>query len=207
MPLLAEHEISDDHKRIVYLEARVAALERALAHLSLRVDVRAEGDPVHTQRLAPLSPAPTGSATTLRLPRTETRESLDRLGITASLASLDERLAQEAASEASLLPRERSQAGVLEIDASLIDRAFARPAPQKIEVRATLEERHPKILERICATWRTPELLAYLKRLIVDDRGDRAGFDPHVMSDLLLLSAILEEPEAQDRWEANARTF
>jgi hypothetical protein len=131
---------------------------------------------------------------------------MDRLGITASLASLDQRLAEEAAAENSLHQRKASTP-LLEIDPGLIDRAFARPPPQKLVVSASLEDKHPKILARICATWRTPELLAYLKRLIVDERGDRAGFDPGVMSELLLLSAVLEDPACRDQWEANARAI
>ena len=65
-----------------------------------------------------------------------------------------------------------------------------------------LEETHPKITERIVLSWRTPELLVYLKRLIVDDRGDRAGFVPGVMSELLLLSAVLESPPEARNWNA-----
>ena len=113
----------------------------------------------------------------------------------------------EAAEAESRLGRSNVTPAPLEIDASLIDRAFERAPPQKIEVQASLEEFHPKILQHIVATWRTTELLQYLKRLIVDERGDRAGFSPGVMSELLLLSSVLEAPPESDAWHANARAI
>lgn len=180
--------------RVAALEGRVARLEAALARL--------EGQSAGA--------LPTLDVKTVKLPLLEvgpeTRESMDRLGITASFAMLDAKVAEAAAREAALGSRQ-SFAGPVEIDASLIDRAFARPAPQRLDVVSHLEEFHPKIAERIASTWRTAELVEYLKRLIVDERGTRAGFAPEVMSELLLLSAILEAPEERDRWNANARAI
>ena len=133
------------------------------------------------------------------------RPVFERLNMTDAFASLDLRVAEAAAAESSLTRVNISNEGLIEIDATLIDKAFARPPPEKLFVRAAIEELHPKITERVVKTWRTTELLLYLRKLIVDERGDRAGFAPAVMSELLLLSAILEAPEEKDAWAANAR--
>ena len=135
----------------------------------------------------------------------DSRPALDQLNMTDAFASLDLRVAEAAEAESSLGRSSGSKAGMLEIDATLIDKAFARPPPEKLFVRAAIEELHPKIAERVVNTWRTNELLQYLRKLIVDERGDRAGFAPAVMSELLLLSAILEAPDEKDAWATNAR--
>ena len=175
--------------RLARLEERVDALERALMHLMQTATPGAE----KTQPLQVITGAaaqPTGSDALIK-----------RLEITNSFASLDAVLAEAQAAEARL-----AQPFVLndavEIDATLIDKAFARPPPELLDVISWLEETHPKITERIVLSWRTPELLVYLKRLIVDDRGDRAGFIPGVMSELLLLSAVLESPPEARNWNA-----
>ena len=175
--------------RLARLEERVDALERALMHLMQTATPGAE----KTQPLQVITGAaaqPTGSDALIK-----------RLEITNSFASLDAALAEAQAAEARL-----AQPFVLndavEIDATLIDKAFARPPPELLDVISWLEETHPKITERIVLSWRTPELLVYLKRLIVDDRGDRAGFIPGVMSELLLLSAVLESPPEARNWNA-----
>ena len=175
--------------RLARLEERVDALERALMHLMQT----ATPDADRTQPLQVITGAaaqPTGNDALIK-----------RLEITNSFASLDAALAEAQAAEARL-----SQPFVLndavEIDATLIDKAFARPPPELLDVISWLEETHPKITERIVLSWRTPELLVYLKRLIVDDRGDRAGFIPGVMSELLLLSAVLESPPEERNWNA-----
>lgn len=175
--------------RLARLEERVDALERALMHLMQT----ATPDADRTQPLQVITGAaaqPTGNDALIK-----------RLEITNSFASLDAALAEAQAAEARL-----AQPFVLndavEIDATLIDKAFARPPPELLDVISWLEETHPKITERIVLSWRTPELLVYLKRLIVDDRGDRAGFIPGVMSELLLLSAVLESPPEARNWNA-----
>ena len=175
--------------RLARLEERVDALERALMHLMQTATPGAD----KTQPLQVITGAaaqPTGSDALIK-----------RLEITNSFASLDAALAEAQAAEARL-----SQPFVLndavEIDATLIDKAFARPPPELLDVISWLEETHPKITERIVLSWRTPDLLVYLKRLIVDDRGDRAGFIPGVMSELLLLSAVLESPPEARNWNA-----
>jgi hypothetical protein len=178
--------------RIAQLEARVAALELALARLSDRGSAPAADK---TQKL-PVIRMEAGP---------ETRSTLDRLGITAAFATLDSRVAAVAEEEMRNTRPITFDLPEIEIDPSLIDKAFARKPPEKIEVRSDMEDLHPRIIERLTGTWRTPELLQYLKRLIVDERGDRAGFSANVMSELLMLSAVLEAPIESDNWNANAR--
>jgi len=181
-----------DQVRIAQLEARVAALELALARLNDGVPAPAVDK---TQKL-PVIRMETGP---------ETRSTLDRLGITAAFATLDSRVAAVAEEEMRSVRPITFDLPEIEIDPSLIDKAFARKPPEKIDVRSDMEELHPRIIERLTGTWRTPELLQYLKRLIVDERGDRAGFSANVMSELLMLSAVLEAPMEADNWNANAR--
>ncbi len=191
-------------ERVARLEARVGALERALGILTANAGaLQPQAALARTQQLLKLGAD--GGAAPSQAAGPDSKSSLDRLGITAAFASLDMRVAEAAAAENSLERNSKVDLAMVEIDASLIDKAFARPLPQKLDVRAALEELHPKISERVTGTWRTGELLQYLKKLIVDERGDRAGFAPAVMSELLFLSAILEAPEEEDAWAANPR--
>jgi hypothetical protein len=186
-------DATEHASRIARLEARVGALERALARLSPPAPEAGRDAPGDRPALA-AEPGP------------ETRLTLDRLGITAAFAALDARVVAEVADEQARRFRPVSfDLPEIVIDPSLIDQACAPRKPEKIEVRSHLEALHPRIVERLTGTWRTPELLGYLKRLIVDERGDRAGFCADVMSELLLLSAVLETPGAGDAWDANAR--
>lgn len=200
-------DAQDANQRVARLEARVEALERALAVLTANsAALEAPAVCARTQKLVQLvAGAETERTAASQAAGAESRSTLDRLGITAAFASLDMRVAEAAAAETSLGRNSNIGTEMIEIDASLIDKAFARPPPEKLNVRAALEELHPKISERVTGTWRTGELLQYLRKLIVDERGDRAGFAPAVMSELLLLSAILEAPEEQDAWAANPR--
>ena len=53
-----------------------------------------------------------------------------------------------------------------------------------------LDERHPHILERIAQLWGTSQIDQYLQELLLDTRGDRQGFAPEVMSDLMYLHGL-----------------
>lgn len=213
-------------ERIASLEARVVQLERALANLATRVGAvpapaqapsRApvarppappvvQAAPVRAPASAPAQVRPV-TAAPLQAPidRAETRVTLDRLGITAAFEQLDVRLAEAAAQESAFVRGRGSDAPVIHIDESLIETSTARPPAEKLEVLSGMEELYPKILARIAMTWRTPEAVDYLKKLIVDERGGRAGFPMEVMSELLMLSSVLEAGAGSDRWAANAR--
>ena len=59
-----------------------------------------------------------------------------------------------------------------------------------------LQQQHPYILENLRLLWGYPEGTRYLADLIMDVRGDRAGFSPEVMDELLALSNQPENPGA-----------
>jgi len=123
----------------------------------------------------------------------------DLLRFSSTFATLDDRLREQQEQEAAPA-RATSLAPPVTIDPDLIDQAFARPAPELIEVRAAIEDSYPHLLERITATWGQPEALRFLRRLIVDDRGSRQGFPFEVMSELLTLSALAEAPLERSSW-------
>ena len=194
--------------RLTGLEVRVALLEAALAQML--GDGALLPSPDHfarTQKMVSLSTSrPIGAP--------GPKPGVDSLGITAAFASLDGRVAEAAEAE-SALARRPDLAPIVEIDPSLIEDAFAlraAPAPrppvrirQTLRLRCALEESHPSIVRKIEATWRSREGREYLQKLIISDRGDRAGFDPAVMSELLFLSEIIDEPVSTDAWTANSR--
>lgn len=190
-------------RRIAALEARIAQLEAAISRML--------GEPL-------LAPPEADFAKTLRLsvldqiPAAEPAARTDNLGITAAFATLDTRVAEAAEAEASL-QRQPDLSHVVPIQPELADNRFERkpiePArrtsPVRMFVRSALEVDHAKILTRLEMTWRTPECREYLNRLIVSDRPDRAGFSPQVMTELLLLSEVLDAAGEKDTWSANAR--
>jgi len=53
-----------------------------------------------------------------------------------------------------------------------------------------LEHQFPRIAEAIVLLWGHPEMDAYFNKIAVDERGDREGFPPEVMSDLLMLATL-----------------
>ena len=78
--------------------------------------------------------------------------------------------------------------------------------PERYPTR--LDERHPHILERIAQLWGTSTIDSYLQDLLLDTRGDRQGFAPEVMSDLMFLQGLhiegKETAPAGDVWGAEA---
>ena len=55
---------------------------------------------------------------------------------------------------------------------------------------AALEEKYPRIFNRIMDLWGLMELEEYFSELMVDKRGGRQGFPPDVLNDILTLSRI-----------------
>ena len=53
-----------------------------------------------------------------------------------------------------------------------------------------LEEKFPRIFGQIMALWDAPEMDDYFMKLIVDQRGGRAGFPPLVAAEILHLSLV-----------------
>lgn len=191
--------------RVAVLEARVAALEEALARVL-------GGDPLlpaaehlaKTQKLSALG-AQAGAVSSVAPPT-----GYMNLGITAAFACLDGQVAAAAAAEIALT-RAPNLGPLVDINPGLIEDAYARHAPKPTvrvvsqrPIRSDLENQFPKILQKLSVTWRSKEGQDYLRKLIVSDRSDRAGFDPDVMSELMFLADILDAPETTDAWAANA---
>ena len=191
--------------RVAGLEARMAALEAALARVL-------GGDPLppsaehfaKTQKLSTLSPEADAISSAA------SPSGYMNLGFTAAFACLDGRVAAAAAAEIALT-RAPNLGPLIAINPGLIENAYAPRAPKPTvravsqrPIRSDLEDQYPKILQRLSITWRSKEGQEYLKKLIVSERGNRAGFAPNVMSELMLLADILDAPETTDAWAANA---
>jgi ankyrin repeat protein len=62
-----------------------------------------------------------------------------------------------------------------------------------------LEQQYPRILSKIMSLWDSPSIEAYFADLLVDDRGNRAGFPKEVASDIFYLSTLhSHQPEPQE---------
>lgn len=56
----------------------------------------------------------------------------------------------------------------------------------------------PRIVNRIASLWLQPQAMArYLDSLLLDTRGDRSGFPPAVLSEILRLQAYYERTHGQ----------
>jgi hypothetical protein len=76
-------------------------------------------------------------------------------------------------------------------DLSLLEQklAPAKGPARRIAVRAAIED-HPRIAQRIEQLWGTSECEQYLNTLIIDNRGNRQGFPPAVLEELLYLGRL-----------------
>lgn len=59
----------------------------------------------------------------------------------------------------------------------------------KVDIQAALEA-NPRVLDRIRMLWFYPECEQLLDKLIIDDRGNRAGFNADIMDELLFLARL-----------------
>lgn len=59
----------------------------------------------------------------------------------------------------------------------------------RVDTRAALED-IPRVMHRIRMMWFYPECEGMLDKLIIDDRGNRAGFSREVMEELLFLASL-----------------
>ncbi len=200
---IEEAQEHDARERLARLEARVAELEAALERALGKQDLTPSAE--HFAKTQKLSTLAWHEENEPVAPKS------DSMGLTAAFATLDSRLMAASDFESSLR-KAPDLSHVVPIDASLIDEAFvpkvearARTRQATRRIRCSIEELHPGLLKRISAIWQSTECYEYLKRLIIDDRGDRNGFDPNVMSELLFLSQILEATTSRDAWAANAR--
>lgn len=76
-------------------------------------------------------------------------------------------------------------------DLSLLDEKLAprRGPALKIDAKAAIED-YPRICSRIQQLWGTPECEGYLNNLVIDTRGNRKGFPPAVVEELLYLGRL-----------------
>ena len=70
-----------------------------------------------------------------------------------------------------------------------------------------VEEHYPRVAQVIHQLWGTPEMDAFFNRMLIDDRGNRAGFPIEVVRALLALSEqhqqAFRHPTSNDVWVGN----
>lgn len=64
---------------------------------------------------------------------------------------------------------------------------------------SAIEADFPHIADKLTRVWGYPECFSYLSELIIDNRGNRKGFDLDIMGDLMLLLKITEQV-TPDKW-------
>jgi hypothetical protein len=76
-------------------------------------------------------------------------------------------------------------------DLSLLDEKLEpkKGPAEHVQVRAALED-HPRIATRIQQLWGTPGCEEYLNGLVIDTRGNRKGFPPAMLEELLYLGRL-----------------
>lgn len=82
-----------------------------------------------------------------------------------------------------------------QLDSALVETFLAtghKPSvkPESIDVRSAIETAFPSIMEKITLIWGHPECETFLNHLMIDDRGNRQGFNLDVMGELMLLAAL-----------------
>lgn len=227
-------ELANCQQRIKELEARMRQFEVALAAMQNQpreaapkrpaaprpdafildddlVALAAGGEPVQTEEPA-LSVTAVRKKLAVTPPRaaakSPTTPKADPAGVelsfTDSFSSLDDRLQEQLELETRTVPATSTAGHPVLIDATLIDKAFAKPPPELIHVVSDLEEQYAHLAEKMVGIWGTPECVSFLRKLIVDERGGRQGFPFEVMSELLILSAVAETPAVARAWETEA---
>lgn len=66
-----------------------------------------------------------------------------------------------------------------------------------------LEERFPRVFERIIELWDSPEFDRFINGLFISDRGDRQGFPPEAMRELFKLTSLHDQGRIEvesDAW-------
>jgi hypothetical protein len=70
---------------------------------------------------------------------------------------------------------------------------------------SSLEQRYPRVTLELVERWGKPSLEGFLDNLILDSRGNRQGFAPDAMEELLLLYSVHREYRpANEFWYLNA---
>lgn len=78
------------------------------------------------------------------------------------------------------------------------------PKPPPYQPFPIVEQHYPRVAQVIHQLWGSPEMDAFFNRILIDDRGNRAGFPPAVVQALLALSGqhqnAFRYPTPHDVW-------
>ena len=66
-----------------------------------------------------------------------------------------------------------------------------------------LEEKFARIVEKIAELWDTSDIDSYFTELLIDSRGNRAGFPPEIAREIFLLSITHDEVLKKRREESD----
>lgn len=75
--------------------------------------------------------------------------------------------------------------------AEQLEREYPRVEPYR--PLPIVAAQYPRIAEAIRQLWGTPEADAFFNRMLIDERGNRAGFPPEVVRALLALSELHQQ--------------
>lgn len=56
--------------------------------------------------------------------------------------------------------------------------------------RSAIEIRFPRIARELTARWQTPGIDFYIDSLLIDTRGNRMGFPPDVLEEIMFLAGV-----------------
>ncbi len=86
-------------------------------------------------------------------------------------------------------------------DRMMSDQAIQWIAQLPVSVQPRKLREIPRILNKLAAVWSDYAVCSkYLESLLIDDRGDRQGFPPAIMGELIALNLFLHESaSAQQR--------
>jgi hypothetical protein len=67
---------------------------------------------------------------------------------------------------------------------------YKKPQPKDPSYTSAIEKRFPHIAEKLSLMWGTPDFSEFLNKLMIDDRGNRQGFPPEVIDEMLFLHLV-----------------
>lgn len=71
-----------------------------------------------------------------------------------------------------------------------------------------LEEKYPRIVEKMLLLWGHDGLAPYLGHLLIDERGDRHGFSEEIMAEIMFLDTLHEDMMREKRgYEEGAKLW
>ncbi len=197
-------------KRLEAIERRLARLEsdaparRPESEASNAADFgRLPSNPVvpavqATATPAPAPPIPSPSATsqpalqpTSSEPATRPESSRPKVAVGDEPKSYSPTATAPATERLHPLSKERGGSEDPFPDLSMLDeKVEPRKGPaQKLNVKAAVED-YPRICTRLQQLWGSAECEGYITNLVIDTRGNRKGFPPAVMEELLYLGRL-----------------